>query len=231
MYVNVMAPKRVFKEHEKEIQRLKAKLRKLRPKLKVRRRKPRRITKRELKRFVKQNKTTKALAKYFKVSPSTIKRKIKQFGLTGVRKRGRKPFVKRPRFPKPVREWIETRKYIDELNKVYRVVNIQYPPFKYINPKTLVCSGRKGIPKGKFTSVGAYFIVEQSDVYFVNYSRIRYSDKPVDFDEIYAWAKDNMLDILSEQYRRASFVIERIIAFTFLLPERKPKKIRTEVRS
>ena len=222
--------KRVFREHEKEIQRLKAELRKLRPKPRVGRRKPRKITKRELRLFLRQGKTTKALARYYRVSKSTVSRKIKQLGLVGIRKPGRKPFVRRPKFPKPVREWTETKKYINDLNKVYRFANIAYPPFKYINPKTLVCSDRKGNPKGKFTTVGAYFIVEQSDVYFINYTRIRYSDKPVDFDEIYAWAKENMDDILSVQFQRAPFVIERIIAFTFLLPERKPKKIRTEVR-
>ena len=197
----------------------------------ARARKPKRITKRELKRFLKLNKKSLSIARYYRVSESTIKRKVREYGLAGLRKLGRKPFVKRPKFPKPVKEWFPTRKYIDELNKVYRFINIAYPPFKYINPKTLVCSNRKGNPKGKFTTVGAYFIVEQSDVYFVNYARIRYSEKPANFDEIYAWAKENMLDILSEQYRRASFVIERIIAFTFLLPEKKPKKIRMEVKT
>lgn len=190
----------------------------------------RKITKRELKRFVKQNKTTRAIAKYYRVSESKIKRKIKDYGLTGVRKRGRKPFVKKPKFPRPKANWIETKKYINDLNKIYRFINIAYPPFKFINPKTLVCSDRRGNPKGKFTIVGAYFIVEQSDVYFINYSRIRYSDKPVEFDEIYAWAKENMPDILSEQYRRAAFVIERIIALTFLLSEKKPKVIKAKRR-
>jgi len=210
-----------------EVQRLRAKVKK-RPKPKVRARRPRKITKQELKRFLEQNKKTEAIARYYRVSESTVKRKIREYGLQGLRKRGRKPFVKRPKFPKPIKEWITTRKYIHDLNKIYRFINIAYPPFKYINPKTLVCSDRKGNPKGKFTTVGAYFIVEQSNVYFVNYSRIRYSDKPVDFDEIYAWAKGNMLDILGEQYRRAAFAIERIIAFTFLSPERKPKVIRAK---
>jgi hypothetical protein len=122
--------------------------------------------------------------------------------------------------------WIETKKYINDLNETYRFINIAYPPFRYINPKTLVCSDRKGSPKGKFTTVGVYFIVEQSDVYFVNYSRIRYSDKPASFEEIYTWAKENIEDILSVQFRRAAFVIERIIALTFLLPEKKPKVIK-----
>jgi hypothetical protein len=210
-----------------EIQRLRARLR-LKPKPKVGARKPKRITRQELMRFLKQDKKTEAIASYYRVSESTIKRKIREYGLKGLRKKGRKPFVKRLRFPKPIREWIETRKYIDDLNKVYRFVNIAYPPFKYINPKTLVCSDRKGNPKGKFTTVGVYFIVEQSDVYFINYSRIRYSDKPVGFEEIHAWAKENMLDILSVQFRRAPFVIERIIALTFLLPERKPKVVKTK---
>ena len=147
-----------------------------------------------------------------------------------MRKRGRKPFVKKPKFPKPKAEWIPTRKYIDDLNKNYRFINIICPPFRCVNKKTLVCSDRKRNPKGKFTTVGVYFIVEQSDVYFINYSRIRYSEKPANFDEIYAWAKENMEDILSEQFQRASFAIERIIALTFLLPEKKPKVIKAKRR-
>lgn len=228
--------KRTTTRYEKEIQKLKQKIKGLkaelrrRPKPKIRKRKPRKITKRELRLFLKQGKTTKALARYYRVSESTVSRKIKQLGLIGIRKLGRKPFVRRPKFPKPVREWIETKKYINDLNKVYRFVNIAYPPFKYINPKTLVCSDRKGNPKGRFTTVGAYFIVEQSEVYFVNYTRIRYSDKPVDFNEIYVWAKENMDDILSVQFQRAAFVVERIIAFTFLFPEKKPKSIKAKGR-
>jgi hypothetical protein len=186
---------------------------------------PKRITKRGLGKFVRQNKTNAAIASYYKCSESAIKRKVKQFGLTGIRKKGRKPFVKKRKFHKPKSEWIPTRRYIDDLNNVYHFINIAYPPFKYVNPKTLVCSDRKGNPKGKFTTVGVYFVVVQSDVYFVNYSQIRYSDKPVEFNEIYAWAKENMDDILSEQFRNASFAIERIIAFTFMLPESKPEKI------
>ena len=212
-----------------EVRRLRAELKK-RPKPKVRERKPRKITKRELGKFIRQGKTTKAIAKYYSVSQSTIKRKIKEHGLVGIRRKGRKPFVKKPKHPKPKREWIPTRRYIDELNKIYRFVNIAYPPFKYVNPETLVCSNRKGNPKGKFTTVGVYFIVEQSEVYFINYARIRYSDKPVEFDEIYAWAKENMEDILAVQFQRASFSIERIIALTFLLPEKKPKVIKAKGR-
>jgi len=186
--------------------------------------------KRELRKFVGQGKATKAIARYYRVSESSIKRRIRQYGLTGLRKRGRKPRVKKPKLPKPRAEWISTRKYIDNLNKVYRFINIIYPPFRCINKKTLVCSDRKRNPKGKFTTVGVYFIVEQSDVYFVNYSRIRRSDKPLDFDEIYAWAKENMDDNLSVQFQRASFAIERIIALTFLLPEKKPKVIKAKRR-
>lgn len=212
-----------------EVRRLRAKLRP-KPKPRIRARRPRRITKRELKRFVKQNKTTKAISRYFKVSESKIKRKIKDYGLTGLRKKGRKPLVKKPKFPRPKAKWVLTRKYIDDLNKSYHFLNIQYPAFKYINPKTLVCSDRKGNPKGKFTTVGAYFIAEQSDVYFINYSRIRYSDKPVSLDEIYTWAKENIFDALSVQFQRASFSFERIIAYTFLLPERKPKVIKAKRR-
>ena len=231
-----MILKKTRAELEAEIRRLRSEVRRLRaelkrrPKPRVRIRKLRRITKRELRRFLKQEKSNKALARYYRVHESTIKQRIRKYGLTGIRKVGRKPFVRKPKFPEPVRGWIETKKYIDDLNGVYKFQNIQYPPFRYINPKTLVCSNQKANPKGKFTTLGAYFVVEQSAVFFINYARVRYSDKPVDFDEIYAWAKENMLDILSEQFRRAPFVIERIIALTFLLPERKPKAIKAKRR-
>lgn len=221
-------------ELKREVQRLRSEVRRLkrrpRPNPGAKRRKPRRITKRELQKLLKQQKTTKAIARYYRVSESTIKRKVAKYGLTGLRKKGKKPSIKKPRFRRPKAKWIPTRKYIDDLNKNYRFINIIYPPFKYVNPKTLVCSDKKRNLRGKFTTVGAYFIVEQSDVYFVNYARIRYSDKPVDFDEIFAWAKENMDDILSVQFRRAAFVIERIIALTFLLPEKKPKVIKTKRR-
>ena len=214
-------------ELEAEVRRLK---RRPRPNPGAKRRKPRRITKRELQKLLKQQKTTKAIARYYRVSESTIKRKVAKYGLTGLGKKGKKPSIKKPRFRRPKAKWIPTKKYIDDLNKTYRFINIIYPSFKYINPKTLVCSDRKGNPKGKFTTVGAYFIAEQSDVYFINYSRIRYSEKPVGFDEIYAWAKENLLDAMNVQFQRASFALERIIALTFLLPEKKPKVIKAKRR-
>ncbi len=204
---------------EREARRLEREARRLRKR-----------AKRELRKFLEQQKTTKALARYYRVSESTIERRIGHYGLTGLRKRGRKPFVKKPKPPKPKREWISTKKYIDDLNNVYKFLNIQYIPFKFINPKTLVCSNTKRNPKGKFTTVGVYFIVEQSDVYFINYTRVRYSDKPADLAEIHDWAKENMNDILSVQFQRASFSIERIIALTFLLPEKKPKVIKAKGR-
>jgi len=191
---------------------------------------PRKITKRELRDLLKRDKTTKAIAKHYRVSESTVNRKIREYGLTSLRKRGRKPPVIRPKAPKLRVKWIETKKYIKDLNRAYRFINIIYPPFKYVNPKTLVCSDKKANPKGKFTTVGVYFIVEQSDVFFINYSRIRYSDKPVIFDEIHAWLKENIADILSVQFQRAAFSIEKIIAFTFLLPEKKPKTIKAKRR-
>jgi hypothetical protein len=220
-------------ELEAEIRRLERRIAELKAQLRLKPR-PRPaeklIPKGELAKFIRQGKKTEAIARYYRVSESTVKRKIREYGLVGLRKRGKKPIVRRPKPPKPVREWIPTKKYLDGLDRAYRFVNIAYPPFKWVNPKTLVCSDRKGNPKGKFTTVGVYFIAEQSDVYFVNYTRIRYSEEPVDFEEIYAWAKENMLDVLSEQYRKASFAIERIIAFTFLLPEKKPKVIKARRR-
>jgi len=209
-------------ELERKVQRLSREVRRLKS------RRPRKITKRELQRFLKQDKTTKAIAKHYRVSESTVNRKIRGYGLTRLRKRGRKPPVKRPSPPRSRAKWIETKKYINDLNKAYRFINIICPPFKYINPKTLVCSDKKANPKGKFTTVGVYFIVEQSDVFFINYSRIRYSEKPASFDEVYEWLKENIEDILGVQFQKAAFAIEKIIAFTFLLPEKKPKAIKAK---
>jgi hypothetical protein len=201
----------------REVQWLRREVRRLKSK------QSRKITKRELQRLLRQDKTTKAIAKHYRVSQSTINRKIRKHGLTRIRKKGKKHLVKKPRT-----KWIETRKYINDLNKAYHFINIVYPPFKYVNPKTLVCSDKKANPKGKFTTVGVYFIVAQSDVFFINYSRIRYSDKPVNFDEIYEWLKENIEDILSVQFQKAAFAIEKIIAFTFLLPEKKPTAIKAK---
>lgn len=181
-------------------------------------RRRKKIPKRELAKFVGLDKTNKALARYFRVSVSTIKRRIRRYKLTGIRPRGRKPVARRrPRFPRPESEWVGVKEYFDKLDRRYHFVQPRYPPHRYIYPKTMVCSFRKSNPKGKFTTVGIYFIALESAVYFIYYTRIRYSKKPVGFKEIYRWISQRVNEILAELYARASFSVERPIALTFLV--------------
>lgn len=70
-------------------------------------RKPRKIPilKSDLRKFVEQNRSTKAIAHFFKASPRTITRRIKEYNLKGLRPKGRKPSVKKPRARKPREAW------------------------------------------------------------------------------------------------------------------------------
>lgn len=184
-----------------------------------------RIPKIELRKFVEQNRSTKAIARYYKVSSRTITRRIKEYNLTGLRPKGRKPAVKRPRAPRPREAWITTKKYFDRLHSTYHFINIRYPAVRYINPKTLVCSNTKSNPKGLFTTVGIYYIVEESNVYFLYQTRIRYSEEPVPFEEIYRWAKENALDMVSILAPKDVFVVQ-VVAFTFMGSNPKPDRIK-----
>ena len=60
------------------------------------------IPRAELRRLIKQNKSTKAIAQHFRVSPRTITRRIAKFNLKGIRSRGRKPKPKAPKKPKKI---------------------------------------------------------------------------------------------------------------------------------
>ena len=196
----------------------------LRRQLTARKPKKIRIPKDEIRKFIEQNRSTKAIAQYYKASPRTITRRIKAYGLTGIRPLGRKPRVKRPRVPKLREEWITTKEYFDRLHSTYRFINIRYPAVRFINPKTLVCSNTKSNPKGPFTTVGIYYVVEESNVYFLYQTRIRYSEEPVSFEEIYSWAKENALDMVSVLAPKDVFVIQ-VVAFTFMGSSEKPEKI------
>ena len=69
-------------------------LKALRRQLKARKPGKIRIPKAELQKFILQNRSTKAIAQYYKASPRTITRRIKAYGLTGLRPKGRKPTIK-----------------------------------------------------------------------------------------------------------------------------------------
>ena len=119
------------------------------------------------------------------------------------------------------------RRYLQQLNKTYRFINIKVPPKKWINPETLVSSNLKGNPKGSFTTVGIYFIVLQSDVYLLYTISIQYSEKPVPFEEIYNWIFSNVKDIVLEHAPRTAYVVD-IVALTFEKTVEKPERIVIE---
>jgi len=50
-----------------------------------------RIPENELRRFLELNRSTEFIAHYYEVSSRTITRRIKDYGLKGIRARGRKP--------------------------------------------------------------------------------------------------------------------------------------------
>lgn len=188
-----------------------------------------RISKSQLARLVKENQSTKTIARHFRVSQRTIYRRIREWGLKDIRSRGPKRRKRRAKKPRPILRkegWVRVREYFEELDRHYRFVNIQYPVFRYINPRTLVCSNQKHDPPGRFSTVGIYSIALQSDVYFVNYTRIRYSEDPVPFEEIHAWIEQNGPDIVDQLFRNSSLTVERVVAYTFLDTTRdKPDEI------
>jgi hypothetical protein len=181
------------------------------------------ISKRSLAKFVKQQKATKWIAHYFKVSERTIYRRIKLYGLKGIRKRGRKPFaVEIPIVEKP-RIWILTKEYIDKLTQIYHFQNIQYPPTKYINAQTHVCSNAQHNPKGKFSTCTVYYIALESKLFFLYTVQYRYSEKGVTFKEIYSYFRENAFDMLSMSLENTGIEVIDIVAFHFFSKSRKPK--------
>lgn len=185
----------------------------------------RKITKRELQSFLKQGKRRKAIAKYYHVSVRTIANYIKKYGLVGTARQGRPPKPKKPykiHIKRRRRVWISVETYIAQLNQEYQFVNIQSPPFNYVNQKTFVCSNQKRNPRGRYSTVGIYFIVYVSSVYFLFATKIRY--KLVTFKEIYDWITANVHAILEESYPH--YYIAQIVGFTFSRPKKKPEAIR-----
>ena len=182
------------------------------------------IDKRLLSKLVKRNKATKWLAQYFKVSPRTIYRRIKEYGLKGIRPKGKKPLPKKIRKIKKLKGWILTKKYIDNLDKQYRFLNIQYPPTKYVNTHTLTCSDHKRNPKGKFTTCTVYYIALESAMYFLYAIQYRYSEDPVTYDEIHHYFSNNAISMLQLSLEGTDIEIIDLVAFhfTFKTEETEP---------
>jgi hypothetical protein len=178
----------------------------------------RKIDKRSLSKFVKQNKGNKWIAHHFRVSPRTISRRIKECNLKGIRKKGRKPFFK---IRKPIKirfkRWTLTKKYIDSLNSSYHFLNIQYPPTKYVNTWSFVCSDHKANPRGKFTTSSVYYVALQSEAYFLYAVQYRYSEQGVSFSEIYHYFSNNAMDMLRLSLEGTDIEIIDLVAFHFTL--------------
>jgi hypothetical protein len=188
---------------------------------------PKPIPKRDLRSFLKQGKTRKAIAKHYGISESKLDRYIRKYKLVRLVRRGRRPTPRKSEKIRPKRivtTWILVKSYIGSLDAEYRFVNINYPPARYVNQKTLICSDHKRNPKGRFTTVGIYSIVYVSNVYFLFATSIRYSQQPRPFGEIYGWVSTAAPAILEECYHSAYYVV-RIIAYTFSRPKRKPRVV------
>ena len=181
------------------------------------------VPKRELERLVKQNKSTQAIALHFRLSPRTITRRIREYDLTGQRPLGRKPRPKKPRKPRVKREWIGMKRYYYALDKQYRFVNVNIPPRKWINPRTLVASNTKGNPADEYTTVGLYYIIKQSDVYLLYALSIRYTSTSVPFDHIYNWMRARSFENVGKRvYLKKEEEIQFITAMNKKLKKRVP---------
>ncbi len=173
------------------------------------------ISKRLLAKFVKQNKATKWIASYFKVSIRTIYRRIKEYGLKGIRRRGRKPLSKKIPLVEKLNVWLPTKLYIGKLNQIYHFQNIQYPPTKYVNAETRVCSNSQHNPKGKFTNCTVYYIALESRLFFLYAVQYRYSHAGVSLEEIHEYFRENAYDMLSLSLENTGIEVVDIIAFHF----------------
>ena len=185
------------------------------------------ISRDKLEELVRLNRSTREIAEFFKVSPRTITRRISEYSLKGLRPQGRKPAPKAPRRRRARAEWISMRSYYNKLDKQYDFANKNIPPRKWINQETIVASNTKSNPKGSYTTVGIYYIVQQSDVYLVYALSIRYTSDPVPFDNIYHWVYPRAYDIVAEHAPREAFVVD-VIALTFEKTDPKPEKIEVK---
>lgn len=172
------------------------------------------LTKRNLSKLVKQNKSTRFIAQYFHVSVRTIYRRIAKWNLKGIRKHGRKPIPLVKPIPIP-KGWILSATYIDKLNRQYQFRNITFLPTKYVNTKTRVCSNEKRNPKGEFTTCTVYYVAFESQLYFLYPMKIAYSRKPKSFNEIYHFMSNRAFDLLNSKLRGSGIQVIEIVALHF----------------
>jgi len=88
-----------------------------------------------------------------------------------------------------------------------------------------VTSNHQANPRGRYTTVGIYYIVQQSNVHLLYTLSIRYSEDPIPFDRIFRWISEFAHDIAVEHAPRTAYVIE-IAALTFERTDTKPQRIR-----
>jgi hypothetical protein len=168
-----------------------------------------------LSKLVKRNKATKWIAQYFKASPRTVYRRIREYGLKGLRPKGKKPLPKKIGKLGKLKGWVYTKKYIDNLDRQYCFLNIQYPPTTYVNTYTLTCSDHKRNPKGQFTTCGIYYIALESAMHFLYTMQYRYSEDPVSYDEIHHYFSNNAMNMLQLSLEGKDIEIIDLVAFHF----------------
>jgi hypothetical protein len=176
------------------------------------------IKRQELRGFVKQGKSLKAIAYYYGVSESTIRRKIKRWKIRA----SKKPFH-RKQLKLPRRSWVPTRLIQNNLEAEFKFINIQHPPYSWFNQRTLVFSNSPRYPKGSFDVLTIYYVGEVSDVYFLFPIRVGLPNAPVGFQEAFAFAQANAKSILEQSLERSAVLARRIVGFAL---SRKMKKRR-----
>jgi len=174
------------------------------------------LTEKALKRYVKQNKSTRFIAGYFRVSERTLYRRIKKYGLKDIRPKGRKPFPVVKPIPIP-KGWVTSNSYINKLNKQYDFRNITFLPTRYVNTISLVCSNRKRNPRRKFTTCTVYYVAFESQLYFLYPMQIKYSRKPVSFDEIHHYVSNRAYELITKKLKGSGIELVELVAFHFFV--------------
>jgi len=86
------------------------------------------ISREELRKLIDRGKSNRAIASHFKVSESTIKRRIRNYGLKGIRPKGRKPINKlKPRFLEIKSERIDAKDHYTRAHREVEKEEIVFP--------------------------------------------------------------------------------------------------------
>jgi len=86
------------------------------------------ISREELRKLIEESKSNRAIALHFKVSESTIKRRIRNYELKGIRSKGRKPINKlKPRFLEIASERIDVKDHYTQAHIEVEKKEIVFP--------------------------------------------------------------------------------------------------------